>query len=101
MPSDDEPNVFRMIVRELPRGRVAFVAIVVLANLTLGSVARGRRIAQDRAFHEVSDPWGGNDLFAEWENYLRTLAADPVIPPWRWTREEMRDTLGWPFTAPY
>jgi hypothetical protein len=84
----------REILRALAARRVAFVALVVLANLVLGAVARGRDIAKARVCRvDLSD--GGTDLWGHYERKCRELAADPVIQPWRWTRGELLDSIGW------
>ncbi len=83
----DEPSTLRHVVRELPRRRVAFVLFVVLGNLGLVSLVRGRRVAQDRLLR-VSFT-AGEDLY---HDYIRVRHAMPV-PPWAWTYDEWWETV--------
>src|SRR5689334_10937666 len=90
---------FRMILRDLPRKKVALVLLLLLSNLAVVGYSHGSRLGRTRAVEGRLRALGNHNEGGVWTlDYLRR--ATPFAPPWTWSVEDWTDLRAWDHCSP-
>ncbi len=93
--NEEAPSEFRLILRELPRKRVALVLVVVLVDMCV-AYYRGLTISHQRLLAEMAASRARTAAMGGRSGGVIFVDMGRPVPPWEWTADEWRESV-WPW----